>query len=90
MYNFPVGGYSCHSMRNTIEGPWKSFNQDQESARSTACTASDAPFRDSHSLELGILDCLDCLDRGSCHWYRDLQCLAIEPPSLLDLDGQLD
>ena len=33
---------------------------------------------------------LDCPDRGSSSLYRDLQCLAMELPSPLDLDDQLD
>ena len=68
-----------------------SFDQCQESSRSTACTAAAAaaPSQGGQTLELGILR-PDCLDRGSHSLYRDLQYLAMQLPFPLDLDGLLD
>ena len=74
-------------MHNTIEDPYLSFDRDQESSQSTACTAAAAPSQDGQTLELDILR-LDCPDRGSQSWYRDLQCVKLPFP--LDLDNLPD
>ena len=58
-------GCSCHSMRNTIEDLWMFFDQDQESARSTAYRAAGLLCASTHSLELDTLDRSLCLDRES-------------------------
>ena len=64
-----LDGCSCRSIRNTIEDPWKSFDQDQESSRFIAYKFADSPCLGSHSLERGILHLLDDLYRDSLGSY---------------------
>ena len=56
---------SCHSMRNTIEDPCMSCDQDLRSSRSSACTVAAAPFQHGHSSQLDSLPWMQSLDTNA-------------------------